>query len=148
MTMYANVWLCMTIHDHIWELFQKLFHTFAKFFKILKVSEQFKIFHMIQMFSNFSYFSTNHDFVYLFSNDASMHKFCACLFDDKYTQKCKFLHPWSPQSYYYQQLENLLDSSTLRMSAQNPLPIYKAEFWQIISCQPLKKLTKLNLKNW
>ena len=99
MTMYANVWLCMTIHDHIWELFQKLFHTFAKFFKLLKVSEQFKIFHMIQMFLNFSYFFTILDFiylclplitlvylwfplftfVYLCSTDASMHKFCACL---------------------------------------------------------------------
>ena len=37
-----------------------------------------KHFHMIQMFSNFSYISTFLTFVYLCSNDTSMHNQCVC----------------------------------------------------------------------
>ena len=59
---------------------------------------------MIQMFSNISYFSTNLKFIYiclplftfvnLCSNDASMHKFCACL-----CWFCVFMHQRSNESY-------------------------------------------------
>ena len=77
--MYDYVWLCMTLRDRERaRAIYQLFHTFANIFKLSTFFKQFKLFHMIQMLSNFSYFSTNLDFVYLCSNDASLHKYCAC----------------------------------------------------------------------
>ena len=75
MTMCDFVLLLLTFHDPVLRCV-----TFPNFFKLLKLFKQFKLFYTIQMSSNFSYFSINPNYVYLCSNDASMHKFCAWFF--------------------------------------------------------------------
>ena len=82
--MYDNVWLPMTMQ------FWKLFHTLAYFFQLLKFFKQFKLLHdsnvltlFISTLSTFVYICLPLlTFVYLSSNYASMHKFCACFFNN------------------------------------------------------------------
>ena len=105
MTIYDCIWLCMTMFDYVWvsmteykrekEInFQNFFILFPSFWNYKKISNNLNFFHDSNVFKLFILFNKPwlclplctfvylclplFTFVYLCSNDASMHKLCAC----------------------------------------------------------------------
>ena len=96
MAMYVYVWLFMAMYDYVW-----LYVTIFGYVWLWK--QKFNFFHMNQMnvFKIFKLFNKPDypylclplfTFFYLCSNDASMHKFCACSVSNLYSLEYRTWH--------------------------------------------------------
>ena len=91
MTMYAYVWLFVTLYDYVWWHCMIVYDYERERGGGRAIVQQFKLFHIVpKLFIFFQQTLTLSifvylclplfTFVYLCSNDASVHKFCACLY--------------------------------------------------------------------